>query len=110
MIDVVAEQGWLVATLKIIQLLQMILQSRWFDESAITTLPFIEKEHLYLFNNLSTIIPDLCYKTCRDYHILMKPLAKEFLEDQIVAVKILFNNTRFYKNLIIIIYLRCIKC
>ncbi|EZA54919.1 Activating signal cointegrator 1 complex subunit [Ooceraea biroi] len=83
MIDTVAERGWLTSTLRIMQLFQMIVQARWIDESAITTLPYIRKEDLHLFASLSFVLPVLCSVTCNDYSKLAKVLCKDYQEDQI---------------------------
>lgn len=84
MIDTVAERGWLMSTLRIMQLFQMIVQARWIDESAITTLPHIKKEDLYLFSSLSMALPILCSVTYDNYNRLAKILCKgEYRVDQI---------------------------
>ncbi|OAD58452.1 Activating signal cointegrator 1 complex subunit 3 [Eufriesea mexicana] len=83
MIDTVAEQTWLASTLMIINLLQMIIQARWIDESAITTLPYINSEHLQLFSTLSLILPELCFIAYNKYGVLTEVLGKEFQEEQI---------------------------
>nr|XP_023662018.1 activating signal cointegrator 1 complex subunit 3 [Paramormyrops kingsleyae]XP_023662019.1 activating signal cointegrator 1 complex subunit 3 [Paramormyrops kingsleyae]XP_023662021.1 activating signal cointegrator 1 complex subunit 3 [Paramormyrops kingsleyae] len=49
MLDVAANEGWLVAALSICNLVQMLLQSRWLHDSSLLTLPHIEQQHLYLF-------------------------------------------------------------
>ncbi|XP_034181076.1 activating signal cointegrator 1 complex subunit obelus [Osmia lignaria lignaria] len=83
MIDTVAEHGWLASALTIIQLLQMIIQARWIDEPAITTLPYVNSEHLELFLPLSTILPVLCATMYNKYNVLVEVLGKEFQEEQI---------------------------
>ncbi|CAK9814213.1 Activating signal cointegrator 1 complex subunit 3 [Anthophora plagiata] len=86
MIDTVAEQGWLASTLMIIHLLQMIIQARWFDESAITTLPYVNSEHLQLFSTLSPILPELCILTRSKYNLLVEILGREFQQEQIYQI------------------------
>ena len=49
MIDVSADQGWLVTALRVMQLVQMVLQGRWIHDSPILTLPHVEHQHLQLF-------------------------------------------------------------
>lgn len=49
MLDVAANEGWLVTALSICNLVQMIVQGRWLNDSSILTLPTIEQQHLYLF-------------------------------------------------------------
>ncbi|CAG8523268.1 12523_t:CDS:10 [Ambispora gerdemannii] len=46
MIDVAAEQGMLTTSLHIMNIVQSIKQARWPDESALLTLPGIEKHHV----------------------------------------------------------------
>ncbi|XP_014597737.1 PREDICTED: activating signal cointegrator 1 complex subunit 3 [Polistes canadensis] len=83
MIDIVAEKGWLASTLRIMQLLQMVIQARWIDEPAVITLPHINKEHLPLFSSLPAPLPVLCAITINNYNRLAKALNKEFHEEQI---------------------------
>ncbi|KZC07318.1 Activating signal cointegrator 1 complex subunit 3 [Dufourea novaeangliae] len=86
MIDTVAEHGWLSTTLVIIQLLQMIIQARWIDESAITTLPHISSEHLPLFSRLTTGLPALCNVVFNRYHSFVQVLGKHFQENEIYEI------------------------
>uniref|UniRef100_A0AAV2MBR4 Activating signal cointegrator 1 complex subunit 3 n=1 Tax=Knipowitschia caucasica TaxID=637954 RepID=A0AAV2MBR4_KNICA len=53
MLDVCANEGWLVASLCVCQLVQMVVQGRWTHDSSLLTLPHIEKHHLYLFRKWS---------------------------------------------------------
>lgn len=87
MIDTVAERGWLTSTLRITQLFQMIVQARWIDESAITTLPYIRNEDLHLFSSLSMALPKLCSVTYDNYNKLAKVLREgQYQIDQIREV------------------------
>uniref|UniRef100_A0A4W5RGW0 Activating signal cointegrator 1 complex subunit 3 n=1 Tax=Hucho hucho TaxID=62062 RepID=A0A4W5RGW0_9TELE len=54
MLDVAAQEGWLVTALSICNLVQMIVQGRWLNDSSILTLPTIEQQHLYLFSRWSS--------------------------------------------------------
>ncbi|XP_055781435.1 activating signal cointegrator 1 complex subunit 3 [Salvelinus fontinalis] len=54
MLDVAANEGWLVTALSICNLVQMIVQGRWLNDSSILTLPTIEQQHLYLFSRWSS--------------------------------------------------------
>ncbi|XP_076632793.1 activating signal cointegrator 1 complex subunit obelus [Colletes latitarsis] len=83
MIDSVAEHGWLESTLMIIHLLQMIIQARWIDEFAITTLPHVHSEHLQLFLPISRVLPVLCVRVYDKYNLLLAALEKEFQENEI---------------------------
>uniref|UniRef100_A0A672MCQ8 Activating signal cointegrator 1 complex subunit 3 n=1 Tax=Sinocyclocheilus grahami TaxID=75366 RepID=A0A672MCQ8_SINGR len=49
MLDVVANEGWLVSALSICNLVQMIIQARWLHDSSLLTLPQIQKQDLYVF-------------------------------------------------------------
>lgn len=49
MLDVVANEGWLVSALGICNLVQMIVQARWLHDSSLLTLPHIDQQNLYLF-------------------------------------------------------------
>uniref|UniRef100_A0A8C5ESZ6 Activating signal cointegrator 1 complex subunit 3 n=1 Tax=Gouania willdenowi TaxID=441366 RepID=A0A8C5ESZ6_GOUWI len=49
MLDVAANEGWLVTAISICNLVQMIVQGRWLDDSAFLTLPHFQQHHLYLF-------------------------------------------------------------
>ncbi|XP_073703976.1 activating signal cointegrator 1 complex subunit 3 [Garra rufa] len=53
MLDVVANEGWLVSTLSICNLVQMIIQARWLHDSSLLALPHIEKQDLYVFRRWS---------------------------------------------------------
>jgi hypothetical protein len=44
MVDVSADSGWLYTTLKITNLLQMVVQGRWLSGSSLLTLPFFTPE------------------------------------------------------------------
>uniref|UniRef100_A0A9J7XKW9 Activating signal cointegrator 1 complex subunit 3 n=1 Tax=Cyprinus carpio carpio TaxID=630221 RepID=A0A9J7XKW9_CYPCA len=54
MLDVVANEGWLVSALSICNLVQMIIQARWLHDSSLLTLPHFQKQDLYVFRHLFT--------------------------------------------------------
>uniref|UniRef100_A0A8B9HIB9 Activating signal cointegrator 1 complex subunit 3 n=1 Tax=Astyanax mexicanus TaxID=7994 RepID=A0A8B9HIB9_ASTMX len=54
LLDVAANEGWLVSALSICNLVQMIVQARWLHDSSLITLPHIEKQSLYLFRRWSS--------------------------------------------------------
>ncbi|XP_057196381.1 activating signal cointegrator 1 complex subunit 3 isoform X2 [Triplophysa rosa] len=54
MLDVVANEGWLASVLSICNLVQMIVQARWLQDSSLLTLPHIEKQDLYVFRRWSS--------------------------------------------------------
>lgn len=49
MLDVAANQGWLVTALNITNLVQMVIQGRWLKDSSLLTIPNIEQHHLHIF-------------------------------------------------------------
>ncbi|RVE62283.1 hypothetical protein OJAV_G00155530 [Oryzias javanicus] len=49
MLDVAANEGWLVTAISICNLVQMIVQGCWLHDSSLLTLPHVEQQHLYLF-------------------------------------------------------------
>ncbi|KAL8619051.1 hypothetical protein ACOMHN_020749 [Nucella lapillus] len=49
MLDVSADRGWLVTSLQVIQLLQMVVQGHWGHDSSLLTLPHLELYHLPSF-------------------------------------------------------------
>lgn len=100
MIDTVAERGWLTSTLRIMQLFQMIIQARWHDESALTTLPYIQKEDLQLFSSLSLALPMLCDITYDDYDRLENILRRNYRQTQIYEVIVITKKFHIY-------YLNC---
>ncbi|XP_076827950.1 activating signal cointegrator 1 complex subunit 3 isoform X2 [Brachyhypopomus gauderio] len=54
MLDVVANEGWLVSALSVCHLVQMIIQARWLHDSALLTIPHVEQQNLYLFRRWSS--------------------------------------------------------
>lgn len=49
MLDVAANEGWLVTALSICNLVQMIVQGRWLHDSSLLTIPHVEQQDLHLF-------------------------------------------------------------
>ena len=49
MLDVSADQGWLVTALGITQLVQMIIQARWYDDNSLLVLPHVQTYQLRCF-------------------------------------------------------------
>ncbi|XP_039972901.1 activating signal cointegrator 1 complex subunit 3 [Xiphias gladius] len=49
MLDVAANEGWLVTAISICNLIQMIVQGDWLHNSSLLTLPHVEQQDLYLF-------------------------------------------------------------
>ncbi|XP_051173908.1 activating signal cointegrator 1 complex subunit 3 [Leptopilina boulardi] len=86
MIDVVAENGWLIATLRLTQLMQMVIQARWIDEPAVLTLPHINREHLFLFSSIPKCLPELCAKMYDNYSQFSNIFLKEFPEREVYEI------------------------
>ncbi|XP_054637611.1 activating signal cointegrator 1 complex subunit 3 isoform X1 [Dunckerocampus dactyliophorus] len=53
LLDVAANEGWLVTALSVCNLVQMIVQGRWLHDSSLLTLPHVEQQDLYLFRKWS---------------------------------------------------------
>ncbi|XP_011308512.1 activating signal cointegrator 1 complex subunit 3 [Fopius arisanus] len=83
MIDIVAERGWLSSTLRIMQLLQMIIQARWIDESALLTLPHVERDRLRVFDRLPRALPFFCAAATNNERGIQKALREEFKEHEV---------------------------
>lgn len=49
MLDVAANEGWLVTAISICNLVQMVVQGRWLHQSSLQALPHVEEQHLHLF-------------------------------------------------------------
>ena len=49
MLDVAADSGWLVTVLRIIQVIQMVVQGRWIHDNTLLTLPHLQTFHVYSF-------------------------------------------------------------
>ncbi|XP_041352458.1 activating signal cointegrator 1 complex subunit 3-like [Gigantopelta aegis] len=54
MLDVSADQGWLVTSLRVIMLIQMVVQARWLHDSSLLTLPNVMPYHLHCFKPRSS--------------------------------------------------------
>lgn len=51
MLDVSADEGWLVTSLRITQLIQMVIQGRWYHDNALLTLPHMTPFHISCLNS-----------------------------------------------------------
>uniref|UniRef100_A0A8C6KGY8 Activating signal cointegrator 1 complex subunit 3 n=1 Tax=Nothobranchius furzeri TaxID=105023 RepID=A0A8C6KGY8_NOTFU len=68
MLDVAANEGWLVTAISICNLVQMIVQGRWMHDSSLLTLPHVEQHHLHLFRKWAN------QKTLRDSSSFSGPI------------------------------------
>ncbi|XP_037731289.1 activating signal cointegrator 1 complex subunit 3 [Drosophila subpulchrella] len=89
MVDYTAERGWLSTTLVVQQLMQCVIQARWFDGSEFLTLPGVNEDNLDAFLNIPhddhdyltlPVLKELCRK---EYEVLAKPLRDAFEEHEI---------------------------
>lgn len=95
MMDVAAEGGWLATTLRIQQLLQMVIQAIWIDDFAILTLPHIDTFILPVLRSSReqlTCLPVLQQAFFTDYANLSHLLAKDLSPDQIQEVRQVVGN------------------
>ena len=85
MIDVSAECGWLSTVLRIINVMQMIIQARWVNESPLLILPHMEPHMLYLFKKKRIeAIPELwvlCQRKVEPLASILRPEMDESLID-----------------------------
>jgi len=87
MIDICAESGWLASTLRVLTLLQMIVQARWDTDSSLLTLPHLQHHMLYLFSSPGiTNLPQLVHKVGEQYEALAKILRPELEEQEVEDV------------------------
>ncbi|KAH8381944.1 hypothetical protein KR009_001110 [Drosophila setifemur] len=89
MVDYTAERGWLSTSLVVQQLMQCVIQARWFDASEFLTLPGVDEDNLDAFLSIAhddhdylslPVLKDLCRK---EYEVLAKPLRGAFDEHEI---------------------------
>lgn len=98
MIDICAEQGWLASTLRIQNLMQMVIQGAWIHSSPLLNLPHIEDYHVKLFrrhNPYLTTLPGLMKECVKDYKSLAGILRQDLSENQIEEVKKQFLNLKY---------------
>jgi activating signal cointegrator complex subunit 3 len=80
MIDISAEGGYLVLCLRLVQLMQMIIQARWVTDPPVTTLPEVEK-HLIPSKELTELcLPHLCNVALKSYKHFEEIMLKTQLE------------------------------
>jgi activating signal cointegrator complex subunit 3 len=91
MIDVSAEHGWLATTLRIQQIMQMVIQARWVHDSPFLTLPHLEAHHTYLFMKKGSpvqTLPGLQSLCCKHYKVLADILRSDLEEGEIEQVSV----------------------
>lgn len=95
MIDVAAEGGWLATTLRIQQLLQMVVQAIWIDEPSVLILPHFDPLILPVLRTSPEqlmYLPVLQRSFNEDYTKLSNLLAKDLSPDQIHEVRDIVNS------------------
>lgn len=53
MIDISAEKGWLVTVIRIQQVMQCVIQARWYDDSPVLSLPNVEPYNVPCFKKIA---------------------------------------------------------
>lgn len=91
MIDICAENGWLSVTLSAQQLMQSVIQARWYDDPEVYCLPHVDEFNVHVFKNINTGFPFVSLSVLRDkcfknYDLLSKSLRNEFEENQIEEI------------------------
>ena len=95
MMDVAAEGGWLATTLRIQQLLQMVIQAIWIDEPAVLILPHFDPVLLPVLRSGQeqlTVLPVLQKAFDEDYGKLSQLLSRDLSPDQIQEVRQVVKN------------------
>lgn len=90
MIDICAEEGWLASTLRLQNMMQMVIQGSWIRSSPILTLPHVEDFHVKLLqkrNPIMATLPGLIDKTTKDYYALANILRQDLSENEIEEVR-----------------------
>ncbi|XP_034488754.1 activating signal cointegrator 1 complex subunit 3 [Drosophila innubila] len=92
MVDYTAERGWLSTSLVVQQLMQCVIQARWFDACEFLTLPGVDDSNVDVFLNIPhdnhdyltlPVLKELCRK---DYELLAAPLRDAFEEHEIEQI------------------------
>ncbi|KAK2162771.1 hypothetical protein LSH36_92g06010 [Paralvinella palmiformis] len=87
MLDVSADQGWLVTTLQVIHLIQMVIQGAWWDRNALLTLPHVQLYHLYCFRTdggrVMDALPELMCAVKGRLDVLKRMIRDDMSEKQI---------------------------
>lgn len=96
MIDICAESGYLVLCLKLVQLMQMIIQARWITDPPVITLPGVEK-HLIPSQELpSFCLPHLCNVALRSYKQFEEIMLRSQLEGEEIE-KVKYSDVLVFK-------------
>lgn len=82
MIDISAEAGYLVLCLRLIQLMQMIIQARWITDPPIITLSNIEKHLIPSQEIPSLYLPLLCHLALKSFKHFENIMLRTHLEHE----------------------------
>ncbi|WAR07339.1 ASCC3-like protein [Mya arenaria] len=94
MLDVSADQGWLVTSLGIVTLVQMLVQGRWWTDNTLLTLPHLTPYHTHCFRSrakgaLLETLPEVM-ETCEGRYPALADMLKGELDtnhiEQVYAV------------------------
>lgn len=95
MIDISAETGYLVLCLRLIQLMQMVIQARWITDPPVITLPEVEK-HLIPTQELPSLcLPRLCSVALKSYQRYEEIMLRTQLEHTEIQKVKLFSDLLF---------------
>ena len=102
MLDVAADEGWLVTVLSLVNLLQMVIQGRWLSDSTLLQLPHVQPYHIHCFRpiqdggarrkHLPTLtapietLPELLHTVNGRYDVINAFLDQEMSREQITEV------------------------
>jgi activating signal cointegrator complex subunit 3 len=93
MIDVSAERGWLATTLRTQQIMQMVIQARWVEDSPILTLPHLEARHMLLFKKNGSQLQTLPGLRSVAWRHAAEILRGELDEGEILQVSVTISHT-----------------
>lgn len=97
MIDISAESGYLVLCMRLVQLMQMIIQARWVTDPPVITLPGVEK-HLIPSQELpSFCLPHLCNVALKSYKQFEEIMLRSQLEGEEID-KVKYSDELIFKT------------
>lgn len=90
MLDVCAESGWLAVSIRLVNLMQMVMQGRWLSDSPLTTLPHIEPYVTPALHSKQSLrsLPSAVHLAQQPYGKVMHHFLPELDEGQIDQVRI----------------------
>jgi len=108
MIDISAEAGYLVLCLKLVQLMQMIIQARWTTDPPVITLPEVEK-HLIPTQEMPFLcLPLLCNQAIKGFKQFETIMLRTQLEHEEIE-KVQHSKLLFKQNSNNLLFFRFIK-